>query len=298
MKYVLAICLFSISLSAQKDSSRLILSGIQADINSGFYTTTNETDQQHFQAFVKSDPNLYANLNGYQKENSYFISGTFFEQIAGGKCFFQLKKSNKFRSEFFIGLRFTQHVVNAVSYSNATIDTVGKFNDPQTGATKYIIKENSSNYYFLIRGNTLYLPLGMNFTTNSNKFFWFSAGIELAPSVLFNHTFVSDHDITVRQSIVAAGQSPDSFGSDIESFSRSANTQKTRGLGTGIYLGVPLSFYIHPMRKETNGLQGINLFVTLMPLATYSTTSFSSWARGFTGNVGAGVRYNLRKPAF
>jgi hypothetical protein len=295
MKYWVSIgILIAASLNAQNDSSRTGLSAIQAGICSALDVAGTETSQQRLQAFVKVDPYLYTTLQGYDKENSYVIRGSFFEQVAGGKIFFKFKNSGKFFKEFFIGLRFTQHVVSAVSYSRNEVDTIGSFKDQQTGLTRYVLRQHSTAYNFLIRGNTLFAPMGINLTTNPHKFFWFTAGIELAPSLLFGHRFVSDLNYTTEESSVNAGEPPNFFGSYFRSFSGYSNSQKISGPGIGIYLGIPVSVYMRPFRKETNGLRHFNLFATLMPLATGSKSRFSDYASGFTASAGAGLRYDLR----
>jgi hypothetical protein len=278
---------------AQSDSSNFKFSGFQLDLFSSFYLPLNSTDQASLQKYVPEDPMLYNDLKEYKPSNATFISGSFFDGMAGGRVFFS--KKNRPRSEFFVGARIGEYLATGVNYSKADPeDTLTEYIDPQFGTKKYVIRTYSSDYYFTIKGSRLYVPVGFNFTTNRKKLFWFSAGAELTPFLLFGHIFTSHYSTFVTEHIVEEGKRPQGFGTYMAGIGNT-NLQRIKGIGFGFYFGIPLAVYIHPFRKETNGLQKLNLFISVMPLFAYSSNKYTDAVNSGGISVGTGIRINLNK---
>jgi hypothetical protein len=288
------LCLFAATdYFAQTDSTGFKFSGFQADIGTGLYTTPTTLDQQKFQSFIPADALLYADLTGYRAEN-YYTTGGRFDGMIGGKAFFRLKKSKR-NYELFAGLRYSEAQVAYSTYVKTTYDTLYTYADPQ-GQTNYLVNKQTDEFGFSIWGRRLFVPLGVNVSTNPDNFFWFTAGIEIAPFIAFDHRFVSSRAFTYYDMIVEAGTDPDQMlAGSSSSATRWQEQQKVKGLGGGAYVGIPLAIYFHPFRKETSFLRTLNFFGTLMPLFTASSTKFSEPAYGVLFQANAGVRVNFSK---
>ncbi len=275
--------------SAQTDSSNYRFSGFQMDIGSGVYMQPALSDQKDLQRLIDDDPLVYHDFTGFTKTGGYIIYGPHFEGMAGGKVF--LKTKSIARRELFVGLRYGESISMASHYSREQLDTLSSYVEPD-GTTNYVIRKFTETYNFTIKGHRLFLPFGVNVSTRQERFFWFTAGLELTPFVTFGHQFFSNYTGWTMDVLVRAGQEPGFFGNN-DQYQSDHNRSAIKGLATGLYMGLPLGIYLHPFRKENSALRFFNAFVSVMPLYAIDQSPFSGFRSAFLFNASAGIRFNF-----
>jgi hypothetical protein len=291
---ILNVC-FAVSYIAQKDSSnKLHFSGFQLEIGTNFYPEFNRQYQEDYQKFVKNDPNLQVNLSDYKNQNAAFYRS--FTGLLGLKFFAEIQDGKKLRKEIYVGIKYGQEFNTGAYYSKSTYDTVGIFIEPNTNRKLTKLRKYKSVYNYGIHSQKLIVPLGFNFSTNKEKFFWITYGIEIAPAINFGYQFTSNHQNFNEEIILEEGDTLNSGYNYGRSrflgegkFDRRAT--KLKGLGYGCSAALPIALYFHPLKK-INFVKHINLFASLTPAFLFTHTKYSGSAYAFNYMLATGIRVN------
>ncbi len=294
-KYVLLLLTLFIltGLKAQNDSLKKIrLSGFQLDIGPNVYTNFKQQYQGDYRQYIKNDENLNVDLTGYKTQWGYFYNS--FNGIPGFKLYGEINNRKRIRLEIFAGLRYSQEYSNGTHYTKSKYDTLGIYTNT-SGQRIYQVLKNESSYNYEITSQKLIVPLGINFTTNKQRFFWITTGLEIAPAVNFNYVFQSTHSENYEEVFIHEGDSINSrynYRQNLSGLGTWKNKRtKLDGTGFGFYAALPFTLYFHPFKRAAF-LKHLNALASISPLFFYSHSKYSGDAHILTMSFTTGIRYN------
>lgn len=133
----------------------------------------------------------------------------------------------------------------------------------------------------------------MQVSSKKDKFFWVSAGVEVAPAVSFAYRYHSYYFYKSSTYLTANGYRTYGATASLSGKSTLRNSsQNLKGVGTDLYLSVPLALYIHPF-KSIKHLKWVNLMASLNGIYIVSKNKYT----GVTGtpqiNAALGLRHTM-----
>jgi hypothetical protein len=148
-----------------------------------------------------------------------------------------------------------------------------------------------------MQSQKLIVPLGIQITTNQNKYFWFSVGLEIAPAFNYAYTFYSMYSASETEMLVGVdddASSPSAFSRPNSSYDE-WGIYKTSlyGIGFGAYLSTPLCINVRPFRK-VKLLNRFHAMLAIIPAYMYTKSKYSGSASDMAVSACAGLRYNLK----
>lgn len=298
MKAIISSFLFFFCLPsyAQKDSLRKFkLTAIQLEhaiIGEGRIPLLNLNSIRNA---VPASAIVTRDLSGFTSGLGYGLVNPFvYNNYIGFKLVTDLKTKRKNNPELFIGLRLGNKLFSTISF-NKSSKTETYYNSTSSSETLVKYSYIDTSYYFSISGRSLFIPFGLNFTSNKTKRFWLSAGLELAPQISFWHTF---HEVvsTSTYSIVTPISVPEkeiykSRSNDGSSFIKS-NTYRLGGMGFGFYLAIPLTVHVR-LSKRIKILKNMSASASITPAYSYTYYKNSGTNDGFINFLFFGIRYAL-----
>lgn len=301
MRLTLCILILSLffNLTSQTDSLKTFRFSalsveMQLHVRGQFSNTAMHED---FQRFVKNDDLL--NRTTAQKNNTGYGLSTydFWPGLFSTRAFFDLAPAKGFNRQAFIGISFGRVQQLELSYLNRVYDTT----DITYGINNYTVNVDvyQSAYSYEISSAKILVPLGLNFITNKQKTFWFSAGIELCPGITFMNVYTSNYEKTRSQYVLDAFSSYSKINSYSRSFDRdvieSGHTRKMiKGAGFNGYAALPLTMNIN-LPKKAGFLKKFGVFATLAPGIYFTANKFNGSQAFFFVNTCAGLRYSLKR---
>jgi hypothetical protein len=287
---------FCLSSYAQKDSLRKFkLSAIQLEhalIGERRMPTLNVSSVKNL---VPAATMLKRDLSGFNSyTGAYYFNTGIYNNYLAIKIYADLKTKRKNKPELFLGLRIGNELFSTVSFNKKT-NSVEYYTN--TNQSEMLVKRSykDTTYYFSISGKKLFIPLGLNFTSNKTNRFWVSAGIELAPHISFGHTF-QELILTSTYSIVAPISVPENelymYRSGYGSNSFKENTYRINGMGYGFYAAVPLTLNVR-LSKRIKVLKKMSASASLVPAYSYTYYKYSGANDSFNTFTFLGVRYSL-----
>lgn len=296
MRVYLLLAAFSLlhSLAAQTDTLKPIrLSGIRVDLSTNFATGHSAVTQKKYQEIVSNDEYLNRDFGGYESQGYYYSNG--YGGMTDIRFYGALAGRGKIAREVFIGLRYGRENTSGLGFNKTIYDTIGRYVEPNTKDVQLNILTTDLYYNFVINSHKLFIPLGLNLTTNKTKYVWFTAGIEFVPSLNFGYTFNSSYDRHSREIFIREGDSiryDNSFTNYSNTiFTSSKRETKLSGVGLGFYLATPLSANLR-FSKSVRFLKHLNLSVSLAPAFVYVRSKYSGSSYAAAAYVSAGLRYN------
>lgn len=282
-----------LNIEAQKDSSSIRLAGWQLEVTNGIYTPPGQVGQKDLQSLVSNDPFLSKDLSKYEVSNSFAPSRGLVQGLWGGRLFF--KRGQELGApEFFIGLRYGQMVVNQTGFLKNRMDTLSTFVDPQTGINRVVLRKTSETYQFTITDHRIFMPLGFVINTDQKRYVYINFGLEVTPFLSFAHHFVSTQNIYQYEETVDAGTSTDFFSS-FNAQSVQGSRKSIKGIGTGIYVGFPLSIYLQPFIKTNYRMKHVAMFLMVTPLYVSVKGPYAERQSLLRLISSVGIRFGLNK---
>jgi hypothetical protein len=291
---VTSLCMALLYANAQKDSSckRPRLFSVQVDLSVPPFLSGKSLSQDEYRKIAPGDEYLNKDFTGYSSSGYYFFFRGF-QGMPGIRVYADLG-GKKWKKEVYFGLRYSKESVSGLNFSRDTDDTVGTYVDANTNKVLYQLRRTHENYNFGINAKRFLVPFGINFTTNKDRFFWFSMGLEVAPAISYNYEFVSWQQISYEEKIVEPGQGFN-FGEGYTNYSSmntgmgNLSTRKISGTTFGVYVSTPLAVYLHPF-KRVRFLKNLHPMVSLSPTFGYANYKYAKQAMGFGVNAAAGLR--------
>ncbi|MBL7930831.1 MAG: hypothetical protein JNL60_02960 [Bacteroidia bacterium] len=282
---------------AQKDSSakcKARIFSISAELGVPPWLSMQQVKQSDYQSLVPNNEMLNADYSGFKSSPGYAFMNPGFQGMPGIKVYADLG-GKKYRKEIYFGLSFSKEYVSGISYNRESYDTIGVFIDPANNKTLYDIVSINDYYNFSIVSNRWMIPLGFNFTSNQDKFFWISLGLQIAPSISTNYKFVSGHTQNTIEYLLEPGEEV-KYGNGYQKsnhigFSAKQTSSSLSGLGFGLYVSAPVSVYMHPF-KRAKFLKHLNPMISASPYFGLAKHKYSNMLSGFGTIVSAGLRYN------
>jgi hypothetical protein len=297
MKAKLAFCwaIIVLNLSSQSDSLKMIrFSGLQLKFNM-VGSRYDESTRENYQSFIKNNEILKQDVTGYEHSPN---SGTHnYSSYLALNAVADIRTGKKFPAlELTFGLNFGQSVLSSAYYSKTDYDTTGSYYNNIKNEVLYTVSENNSNYIYEVRSQQLFLPIGLNLTTNKKRWLWASAGVELSPGISFANVFSARKGLNTNELILYSN----SRYTDITSYTRTHQSRgmwesretKFGGVGFAGFVTLPLSVNLR-LGKKNSFLKHMSLSASLSPGFYYSRNKFSGTNTGIIMNSALGVRYTL-----
>jgi hypothetical protein len=288
--------LFCLSSYAQTDSLRKFkLSAIQVEHAFIGGRGAPGLNVNSLKSLVPANAMVMRNFSGFTSyTGSYYINNGIYNNYLAIKIYTELKTKRKNNPELFLGLRIGSELFSTVSF-NKKSNTEAYYTS--TSQSEILVQRSykDTTYYFSISGKKLFIPVGINFTSNKIKRFWVSAGIELAPHISFGHTF-QELILTSTYSIVAPISVPENelymYRSGYGSNSFKENTYRIKGIGYGFYAAVPLALNVR-LSKRIKVLKNMSASASLVPAYSYTYYKYSGTNNSFNTFTFLGIRYSL-----
>jgi hypothetical protein len=299
-KYILTLtgAALLFQMNAQKDSlKKLHFSGIQIDYGFVGSVINKNLSQQDYQKFVSSNSLLNKNFSPYTYNNYGGLSQLNYNSFISARAFASIKSSKKIQKEIFVGLRYGQELISYLNYYKQTYDTIGTYIDLLTNDVITKVKSNQSSYNFSINCNNLIIPLGINITTNKNRWFWFTAGVEIAPSITFGYVFTANNSENSSTLYLESGAVIEdelkmlSFFNTENSYREMTN--KLKHVGVGGSAAIPLAINLR-LGKKFSFLKHLNLSATVAPMLVYASNKYTSFGLHAVINTNVGLRYQFK----
>jgi hypothetical protein len=295
---IVVVSLLILQLSAQTDSLKIVsFSGVQLDYGIVGGLDESLVSQQEYQKFVKTNSLLNKDLSLYTSNNyGYFYQQTFIGFISL-RAFTDITTNKKIKKEVFVGLRYGQRGMSNLNYNTQRYDTIGVYIDPVSNDVVTKVLNSRSEYNFGINSNKLIIPLGINITTNKQRYLWLTAGIEIAPALSFGYVFIGSNTETSSIMYLFPGQVLNNKNSILNNVdyqsTRKTEFNKLKGIGLSGYLSVPLSVNLR-LSKNINILKHLSASATIVPAFSYSKHKYTGTESYLTVNTNVGLRYNIR----
>ncbi len=291
----IAAALITLGAGAQTDSlKRFRISGFQLDL-AFMGSNSDAVSREKFKAFVHENELLNRDLSGYRTglgEPAQNINGYTSAKVYA-TVFFGHHKSKK--AEVFAGLRYGSTSLASAYYSKNNVDTTGIYVNQANGTKLIKADEYYSGYNYTIDASNILLPIGIRVSTNQKRRFWFSAGIELAPGILFNHALQASHVVTKSELILNENSALEQHNTytrgRMSPVLVESSHKRLSGVGFNGYATAPLSASLR-LSKRVKFLEHLNLTGTLAPGAYVNRSRYSA-STGLVLNTALGIRYNL-----
>jgi hypothetical protein len=285
--------LFSLCLSAQTDTSKKTrLSGLQLTFGTMYSSGFNTMDLSDYQTFIKSDTLLYTDFNYYTKGQNF---GSNFLGTFSFRAFADVFGKGKTKKEISVGVILGGELSSQLSYHKSRIEVTDVYFSLVNKDTLLRIKEYNSYYYFGLRRNKLFVPLSLSFTTNKQRWFWFTAGIEVAPGVSFGYEYNGSNSETQQEATVKPHMSESEYyryyERDTYKYKSVYHNERLKGIGFAFYSSLPVSMNIR-CAKRIPFLKHLNFTGNIAPVFVYSSDKYTGTTSGFGVSGSLGLRWN------
>lgn len=292
---ILLLCIQSVS--AQKDSStkcKARIFSIRAELGVPPWLNMQQASQSEYQKLVPNNPMLSADYSGFESSHGYWFMNSGFQGMPGIKVYADLG-GKKYKKEIYLGLSISNEYVSGLSFNRESRDTIGVFTDPSNSKILYNVLSINEYYNFNIMASRWMIPVGFNFTSNKEKFFWISMGMELAPTISTGYKLISNYSKNSTEYLLEPGEEL-KYGNGYQKNDHNGYTGKhsrtsLSGFGYGLYVFAPVSVYLHPF-KRTRILKHLNPMVSVSPYFGMAKHRYSKLMTGWGSTISAGLRYN------
>lgn len=282
---------------AQKDSStkcKARIFSIHAELGVPPWLNMQKASQSDYQRLVPNNEMLNADYNGFKSSPGYAFMNPGFQGMPVIKVYADLG-GKKYKKEIYFGLGFSKEYVSGISFNRELQDTIGIFTDPVNNKTLYNVISINDYYNFNVVANRWIIPLGLNVTSNRDKFFWISMGLQLAPSLSTNYKFVSSYTQNTMEYLLEPGEEL-KYGNGFQKsnhigYNGKQTSTSLSGLGFGLYVSAPVSVYLHPF-KRVKVLKHLNPMISASPYFGLAKHKYSNVLTGFGAMMSVGLRYN------
>lgn len=290
--FILA-CVLGSKAQTKTDSSKNIrLSAVIIEMHGILTSNTANNNQADFQKYVQNNELLNKDLSTFSQNVG--STSTDFSGMFSGRIFFEFQKVKRFNLETFIGVRFGSDVLATATYFKSESNTVAKYVNPANNDSLIEVATFNTSYHYQINSQRLFIPLGINISSNKTKRLWFSVGVELSPGITFNNNFGAFYMLTKTTSIYDPSTSKPvnnySSGSYETLDSKSSQT-RLKGIGFESYMALPLSMNLR-LSKKIKFLKHLNLNSALAPGVLVVKNKFAGAKTNFITNASLGLRYN------
>jgi hypothetical protein len=288
----------TLGLNAQTKSDSLKnfrLSGISLETQfTGKQVLASNAKQEDFQKFVKNDELLDKSLIGYDSKygygHVYDVNGFF-----SLRAFFELGQGKRYRREGFIGIRAGSNEISKAAYNKTTYDTTGVYINAANNDKLYSVDQYNNTYIYQISSRQIFVPIGVNFTTNKNKRFWFGLGAELSPGISYANTFSAFNNLNKTELLLNASSSYDNYSSystgSYKNLEMKQSSVKVQGVGFVGYAAIPFTMNLR-MSKSINSRKHLSASASIAPGFYYSNNKFVGSQSSIGLNASLGLRYN------
>jgi hypothetical protein len=247
--------------------------------------------QGDFQKYVKNNELLDKDLSSFSNYTGYNID---FNAMPSVRVFFECQKAKKHNPEVFIGLRYGSDVLASASYFKLETKTIATYINPVNNDSLIEVDTYNTSYHYQVSAKRLFIPVGINISTNKTNRLWFSAGVEVAPGITFNNTFSAYYLLSKNTAIYDPNTSTpvnaNAYGTNENLDYKYSDTQ-LKGVGFEGYLTLPLSMNIR-ISKKVKFLNHLNLNAALAPGFFVAANKFAGTQTNFIANASLGIRYN------
>lgn len=301
MKTQLAFLVFvfcALQAHTQKDSStkspKARLFSIKAEFGVPPGIGAANASQEDYKKIVSDNDLLKADYSSYTKSPAGWFMSRGFYGMPGIKLYADLG-GKKYKKEIYIGLNYSKELVSSLYFSRESIDTLGTYVHSSNNKVLYDVLTTYDNYQFSIQATRIMIPIGFNFTTNRDKVFWLSAGVELAPTFSGAYRFTTWHSTQQVEQLMEPGTKLQ-YNSGYRNFENSRGQQHTSqtaisGMGYGFIVSTPFSIYLHPFKKQ-RFLKHFHPGLSLTPYFGLAKHKYTPLSTGFGAAASLGLRYN------
>ena len=248
-------------------------------------------DRSDFQKFVTNQTLLNQDLTGYTN-TGYSPRVYQYSKSFSIRAFVELGKGKRFRREGFIGAKIGRAEASRAFYYKESRDTTGIYTNTPNNATTYSVTKINSSYSYAISALQIFVPMGINLTTDKNKHFWFAAGIEVSPGISCANEFTSRYISQKKEVLLNSPNLVDNENFAAEQILDTKTTKETiKGIGFVGYASLPLAVNVR-VSKKIKILKNIDLNATLSPRAYYTNNRFVGSKTDLAFNTSFGLRYN------
>ena len=268
------------------------MSGIIVELDGIANRETSNNDQASFKKYVQNNDLLDKDLSTFSRYSGGF--STDFNAMFSARVFFQLQKAKRFHPEVFVGVRFGSDVLASANYFKSESQTVATYFNPANNDSLLKVDVYNSSYYYQVNAKRLFIPLGINITTNKTNRLWFSAGVELSPGITFNNNFSAFYSLTRYSAIYdpATSKPVNAYSSGTyEDLDHKFSYTSLKGVGFESYMSLPLSANLR-LSKKVKFLKHLNLNTSMAPGFFVVKNKFVGTQTTFIVNTSLGIRYN------
>ncbi len=250
--------------------------------------------QESYRKLTPGNELLSADYSSYKNSQAAWLMNNNINLMPGIKLYMDLG-GKKHKRELYIGLTYSRELISGLYLYRESQDTIGTYVNLSTNKVLYDVLTTSDSYQFGIQANRWMIPIGFNFTTSREKFFWVSAGLELAPAISTNYRLVTWHSMSQNERLLEPG-AQNNYNSGYTNYadakySQSSRSTAIKGTGFGLYVSTPLCVYIHPF-KRVRFLKHFNPTASVTPYFGFAKHKYNSVNSGFGLMGSLGIRYN------
>ena len=174
------------------------LSGVIIEMHGISKLDATNNNQADFQKHVNNNELLDKDLTNYSTYSGYNVD---FAGMFSARAFFECQKAKRHNPEIFVGIRYGDDVLASASYFKSETKIVATYKNTTNNDSLIEVETYNSSYNYQINSKRVFIPVGLNITTNKTNRLWFSAGVEVSPGVTFNNTFNAFYILTKNTAI-------------------------------------------------------------------------------------------------
>lgn len=297
MKNLALLALFCCnSVISQNDSLKKIkFSGAQIELYGLTTFATNFLTKTDVYKVNNSDNLLNQSFAGYDS-SSFFKHGrsSSYNGSFALRAYWDYNTSKIKHLNIYAGIGFGGMDIGSLRYYKNDLDTISVYTN-SSNEKLYKIQSKYDEYYFGISASRVNILMGAVISSNKNKWFWFTAGAEISPGIIYNYRYHSSNYLNVNEYIASENTSfpnPAMYSGSIFQGEIYHQSKKINKNGFLCYAALPLTANLR-MAKKVPFLKHLNLSLGVAPGLLYTNDNINTSQTRFSIVSSFGVRYNL-----
>lgn len=271
----------------------ITFNGIQAELQGPVTFNQFVLSRQSILALNTGDPLIDQSFEGYK--NSLYFSGNTqvnFNGAFAARCFFSVPSGKLPYLDVYAGLAYGSISLGNAGFYKESFDTSDVFSNG-SGQNVFEINLNVVYNHFGVQAQKTNLIIGLNTGTKKHRWFWFTAGLELSPGLLFGYKYHSYSFYKQEKYLVSENNTDPLFYFPPRSASGGTTSEMRKSINkTGYYINgaLPLTMNIR-LSKKIKVLKQLHFSMQMAPGFIFANDQIGGKHSQFAFFTNVGFRY-------